>query len=57
MLLASFAAYTSIEEDLKKGRYYEQKAIRLTETVLRDGQQSQIATRMSAEDMLQSWKH
>ena len=37
--------------DLKKGRYYEQ-IIRLTETVLRDGQQSQIATRMSTEDML-----
>ena len=28
------------------------KIIRLTETVLRDGQQSQIATRMSTEDML-----
>ncbi|MDO4432459.1 MAG: oxaloacetate decarboxylase subunit alpha [Aerococcaceae bacterium] len=28
------------------------KLIRITETVLRDGQQSQIATRMSTEDML-----
>lgn len=33
------------------------KIIRLTETVLRDGQQSQIATRMSTEDCYQSWKH
>ena len=28
------------------------KLIRITETVLRDGQQSQIATRMTTEDML-----
>ena len=28
------------------------KVIRFTETILRDAQQSQIATRMSTEDML-----
>ena len=28
------------------------KLIRITETVLRDSQQSQIATRMTTEDML-----
>ena len=45
------AAYTSDPKTLRKEDIMS-KIIRLTETVLRDGQQSQIATRMSTEDML-----